>query len=191
MSLYDQNGKRKYLTAAEREAFLKAAESASREVRTFCGTLAYAGCRITEALKLSADRVDLKDGVLVFETLKKRKKGVYRGVPVPPSFLDTLDLVHNIRSAQRRPDGGRGVLLWKWSRPTAWRRVSEVMEAAKISGPHAVPKGLRHGFGVRAVSNGVPLNLAQRWLGHAQLTTTAIYADAVGAEEKQIAEKMW
>ena len=50
---------------------------------------------------------------------------------------------------------------------------------------------IRHGFGVSAVSNGIPLNLLQQWLGHAQLTTTAIYADAVGAEEKNIASRMW
>ncbi len=49
---------------------------------------------------------------------------------------------------------------------------------------------LRHGFGV-AVSAGIPLNLVQRWLGHAPLTATAIYADAVGAEEKDIARRMW
>ena len=39
---------------------------------------------------------------------------------------------------------------------------------------------------------GIPLNLVQKWLGHAQLTTTtAIYADAVGAEEKDIAKRVW
>ena len=53
----------------------------------------------------------------------------------------------------------------------------------------ASPKGLRHGFGVAAVSAGIPLNLVQKWLGHAQLTTTAIYADATGAEEKDIARR--
>ena len=41
------------------------------------------------------------------------------------------------------------------------------------------------------VLTGVPFNLVQKWLGHAQLTTTAIYADAVGAEEHQIMEKMY
>ena len=29
------------------------------------------------------------------------------------------------------------------------------------------------------------------WLGHAQLTTTAIYANAVGEEEQSIAARMW
>ena len=32
--LYDHNGQRKYLTPSERDAFLKAADAASREVRT-------------------------------------------------------------------------------------------------------------------------------------------------------------
>ena len=74
---------------------------------------------------------------------------------------------------------------------TGWRAVHAVMKAAVLDGPQASPKGLRHGFGVAAVSAGIPLNLVQKWLGHAQLTTTAIYADAVGAEEKDIAQRMW
>ena len=41
------------------------------------------------------------------------------------------------------------------------------------------------------VSAGIPLNLVQKWLGHAQLSTTAIYADAVGEEEQSIASRMW
>ena len=70
--------------------------------------------------------------------------------------------------------------------------VQEVIAAAGIpAGPHASPKGLRHGFGVQAVSKGIALNMVQKWLGHAQLTTTAIYADAVGEEEQSIAARMW
>jgi integrase len=191
MDLYDRNGHRKYLTPEEREAFWKAAEASAREVRTFCGTLLYTGCRITEALELTAARVDLKDRRIVFESLKKRKKGVYRAVPVPPAFLDTLDLVHNIRDAQKRQDRGRKTYLWDWCRTTAWTRVCEVMEEADIAGPHATPKGLRHGFGVNATVKAVPLNKLQKWLGHANLKNTAIYADAGGAEEDKIAERMW
>ena len=58
-------------------------------------------------------------------------------------------------------------------------------------GPHACTEGLRHGFGVQAVSRGIALNMVQKWRGHAQLTTTAIYADAVGKEEQSIAARMW
>jgi integrase len=44
---------------------------------------------------------------------------------------------------------------------------------------------------VAAVQASIPLNLVQRWLGHAQLSTTAIYAEAMGQEERNIASRMW
>jgi integrase/recombinase XerD len=191
MQLYDPNGRRKYLTPAERQDFIRASEEALKQIRTFCGTLVHTGCRISEALALTADRVDINDGVLVIESLKKRRRGVYWAIPVPPSFLDTLDAVHDLRTARSGPDSGRSVYLWPWSRPTGWRYVCRVMRSAGIAGLHATPKGLRHGFGIKAVVSNVPLNMAQKWLGHAQLATTAIYADAIGLEEKRLAERMW
>ncbi len=191
MGLHTAEGHRKYITAGERNAFLREAEQADRTIRTLCMTLTYAGCRLSEALALTVDRVDLAAGVLTFESLKKRRDGVYRSVPVPPALLEALDMVHGIREQQASRGRGRGIQLWPWSRMTGWRAVHDIMVAARLEGPHASPKGLRHGFGVAAVSAGIPLNLVQKWLGHAQLTTTAIYADAVGAEEKDIASRMW
>ncbi|HEY4359727.1 MAG TPA: tyrosine-type recombinase/integrase [Bryobacteraceae bacterium] len=184
MNLFDVHGRRKYLTPEERQAFLNAADNAADEVRTFCGTLGYAGCRISEALALTGTRVDRVAGVLVIESLKKRRKGIYRAVPVPRVLLDALHDVHNLGEV----GGGR---LWNWSRTTAWRRVREVMDAASISGAYATPKGVRHGFGIKAVTSDVPLNMTQKWLGHARITTTAIYTNAVGPEEQKIAERMW
>src|SRR3954468_25039231 len=187
MQLFDAEGHRFYLTEDERRAFLAAAAKAPREVRTFCGVLHATGCRISEALALTPQQVDLSGRVVVFESLKKRKRGVYRAVPVPPDLLDALDLVHGVREAQRR--GQAKALLWSWSRMTAYRQVQEIIAAAGIpGGPHACPKGLRHGFGVQAVSRGIALNMVQKWLGHAQLTTTAIYANAVGERRRGGAE---
>lgn len=40
------------------------------------------------------------------------------------------------------------------------------------------------------VTSTVPLNLTQKWLGHARHETTAIYASATGPEERQFAERM-
>ena len=170
--LFDAGGNRKYLSQAERDAFLSAASHAPRDVRTFCALLHYSGCRfhasvkvLTEALELTYNRIDLSEGTVVFETLKKRRKGVYRSVPVPPTLIESLDLCFDVRDKQRGRGGGKGELLWDWSRATAWRRVKEVMQAAKIGdGPHASPKGLRHGFGVNAVSRGIPLNMVQKWI---------------------------
>ena len=47
-------------------------------------------------------RVDFADQVIIVESLKKRRKGMYRTIPVPPSLLDTLDMVHGLKEIQRR-----------------------------------------------------------------------------------------
>ena len=52
MQLHDPNGKRLYLTAEERRAFLAAAAKAARPVRTFCGVLHTTGCRVSGARTL-------------------------------------------------------------------------------------------------------------------------------------------
>jgi integrase len=140
MGLHTADGLRKYLTAGERDGFLREAERADRAVRTLCMTLAYAGCRLSEALALTADRVDLAAGVLTFESLKKRRTGVYRTVPVPPALLDALDMVHGIRELQTARGRGRGVRLWPWSRMTGWRAVHDVMAAARLEGPTPRPR---------------------------------------------------
>ena len=104
--------------------------------------------------------MDLKDGVIVFESLKKRKRG-FRAVPMPPKFLDELQLVHRIRETEAKRGRGRKVPLWRMSRATAWRQIKALLQKAGIGqGAAATPKGLRHGFGVAAVTAGIPLNLA-------------------------------
>jgi hypothetical protein len=44
---------------------------------------------------------------------------------------------------------------------TGWRAVRAVMQEPGLNGTHASRKGLRHGFGVAAVSAGIPLNKLQ------------------------------
>ena len=76
--LLTSSGKRKYLTQDEQGRFLKsAAELDSAEIRTFCMTLAYTGCRISEALALTVEHVDLSAKVVRFQTLKQRDNVVY------------------------------------------------------------------------------------------------------------------
>lgn len=191
--LFDATGRRLYVTQSERDAVIEAARWMDRDVRTFCLTLAYTGCRISEALALTGQSIDFSNQAVVIETLKKRRSGVYRAVPVPPSFLETMDSVHGLTEATRkRRKKLLEVPLWEFSRTTAWRHILSVMEQANLpDGPHRSPKGLRHGFGVIAITNGIPLNLVSRWMGHASLEVTAIYANALGEEQRQLASKMW
>lgn len=190
-NLYDPSGLRLYLTADERQAFHDAARALPRERRTFCQTLYWTGCRTSEALQLTYDRVDLSGHMLVFRTLKKHGAQAgkhYRGVPVPAAFMDTLDMVHDVRGT-RSPDA----TLWDFDRTTAWRIVKETMAKAGIDTalPHATCKGLRHAYGMHAVNSDVPLNMVQKWLGHASPETTAVYVNAVGKEQQDLAARMW
>jgi integrase/recombinase XerD len=181
MSLYGASGGRKYLNAAERRRFLEAARQASLEVRLFCFMLRWSGGRISEVLALTPAAIDIECGVANIHTLKRRKRGIVRQVPLPTDML--RDLERDPELATRR--------LWTWSRTTAWRRVKQVMAVAGINGTHAMPKGLRHGFGVNAFETSVPPHLVQRWLGHASLRTTSIYGDVMGPEERSFAARMW
>jgi site-specific recombinase XerD len=84
-----------------------------------------------------------------------------------------------------------GKRLWPWRRETAWRLIKDTMRRAGVVGRQACPRGLRHAFGVGTLHAGVPLNLVQRWLGHARISTTAIYASASGPEELDFAARFW
>jgi integrase len=193
IQLYDIQGNRLYLTPQERDDFLQAASEQERPIRTFCSVMYYTGCRISEGLQVTPRRVDFSDQVIVFESLKKGRRSVYRAVPVPSSLLDALDMVHGLREIQRR--GKKRELnqrLWPWGRTTAWRYITSVMAQAGImEGPHRVPKGLRHGYAINALNKGVQLNLVSKWMGHSTMETTAIYANAVGEEQQAIAARMW
>lgn len=190
--LYTTDGKRKYLTSEERDRFLKQANQHERgEVRTLCLVMAYTGCRISEALALTADKIDLSNKTIVFRTLKQRHRIVFRAVPVPDGTLDALDLVHRLRKAQKGKFGGSKTLLWSWKRCQATKHICEIMQQAGISGAHASPKGLRHAFGVKASADTRNPRLVQKWLGHRSIETTAIYMDAVGDEERELASRMW
>lgn len=178
--IFDDDGRRKYVTAEELTRFLAAAKGQSDAKFAFCAVLAYTGCRISEALELGRGR--LHPGAVTLRTLKRRKQ-VFRSVPVP-EWLPALLL----RLPRHDEAGDR---FWRADRSTAYRWVKRAMDDAGIDGRPAMPKGLRHGFGVRAAGSDVPPSLIQRWLGHASPSTTAIYLNVVGLEERRFAARMW
>ena len=184
--LYDRQGQRKYLTAGERRAFLETAWTLPNAAdRLFCVTLALSGARLSEILDLTPARLDPEAGVLVVRSLKKRRSDVFRAIPTPKPVLA------EVSQLGRQTARGDDTPIWDWGRTTGWKKVKQVMETAGIHGPQASPKGLRHGFAISALEAGVPLTLISRWLGHSQIATTAIYVDAVGAEERSFARRMW
>ena len=133
VQLHTQAGERKYLTAHEIERFTAAASAHERaEVRTFCLVLAHTGCRLSEALELTARHVDLERKSLTFRTLKQRQAVRHRSVPIPAALLDALELVHRIRRQRRRIGATRKApRLWTWGRTQAYQHVKAAMRAAE------------------------------------------------------------
>ena len=180
MRLRDERGRRLYLTPTELRRVIRLAKAKPPEVHAFCHCLAYTGCRISEALMLRPSDVYPEEGVIVIHSLKKRTPGHVREIPVPKELIDLL------MSIARDDDR-----FWPVGRVAAWRWVKVVMLDAGICGPQATAKGFRHGFVVNALLKGVPEIIVQRWAGHTNLSTTAIYAQVCGPEERMFAARMW
>jgi site-specific recombinase XerD len=187
--LYGPGGERKYLNRDERGRVLAAAEKLDTERSLFCLVLAWSGARVSEVLALTPQSFQLDSGVLSIVTLKRRKFTV-REVPIPRGLMAKLDRHFGLRRAQRGEQSAQ-VRTWPWCRQTAWRTIKYVMALAGVSGRQACPRGLRHGFGVSALQNGVPLVIIQRLMGHAKLSTTSIYLAVCGPDVVSFMEQFW
>lgn len=184
-NIWTAEGSRKYLSPSELRDFIKETKRYDPRLGTFCSFLAQSGCRISEALSITPRQFDFENSRVIVESLKKRRNGVFREVPIPVELgiqVENYCATHGIRGDEK---------IWTFSRMTAYRHVCLIMEQMGLSGASASPKGLRHGFAIEAIQSGVPLNIVQRWLGHASMTTTAIYASATGPEERKLADLMW
>ena len=92
---------------------------------------------------MTADRVDLKAGTLVFESLEEAQAWRLPSRAGAARLSRHLNMVHDLSSLPKCRDRGAFDL--------------------------ALPKGLPLGFGIKAVTSGIPLNMVQKCLGHAQL----------------------
>ena len=187
MRLYDQSAQRLYVNQSERARLFAVAESKPPALKALVLTLLYTGCRLSEALELTTESLQAREGILSIRTLKRRRHHM-REIPVPPQLVAALSdqIGHRHHTLLWQSKDGQAI-----NRITAYRWVKAIMREAHIHGQHASPKGLRHGFGIHAVSCGVPLPLVSKWMGHANIKTTAIYTNAVGVEEREMAGRMW
>ena len=182
LSLISPEGRRKYLNWAERSAFFEAVQSCpDPRKKAFCLTLFYTGCRISEALELTDERIDFSEQTIAFRTLKRRDPKIFRFIPIPPSLVQLLDDI--VKKSRGK--------IWPFSRPTGYRLVRRYMENAGIKGIQSSPKGLRHSYAVACDSKEVSVPRIQRWLGHSSLEMTARYLETVGKDDRQHVSKIW
>ncbi|WP_170132127.1 tyrosine-type recombinase/integrase [Arenicella xantha] len=205
MRIFSPSGEPLYLNADERERFLAAVRKDTDRNAVIFGTLLhYTGARPTELRELTVDRVNVDESIINLRTIKKRrvdkkgnlKQAQFRSIPIPEEVMNLVVLAFDILAKQKK---GRNALLWPSddnpkipvNESTVYRWVKRNMVSAGITGKKATSKGLRHGFGVHMVLNGVPLVMIKDLMGHTSTQTTEIYLQVMGGEKKEMVLNTW
>lgn len=137
-----------------------------------------AGARISEAVGLTPDALDLQER----SVLLRGKGGKQRRVPVGSHAVAALEayLVRArpaLLAARKSGQVPREVFLNARGRPlsrqSAWGIVSAAAQRAGVTG--VSPHTLRHSFATHLLEGGADVRVVQELLGHASVTTTQIY----------------
>jgi integrase len=154
----------------------------SGQLRTMVVVAADTGLRIGELLALRWKNVDLKAGrINVCLSMWRGKEGLpkygkTRIVPLSATARAALKEHLHLRSPYVFCTPGRargGLPKPLLEQPLAYKTVhTHLLAATGFGGWHI----FRHTFGTRLSSLGVPLKAIQAWMGHADISTTMIYA---------------
>jgi integrase/recombinase XerD len=173
----------KALPLADIEKILEAAGAPGTALalrdRALLEVLYGTGARISEAVGLDVDDLDLTDGTV----LLRGKGGKERLVPVGSYARDAVD-AYLVRGRAELSDGrgaGRGVAAvflnargGRLSRQSAWAVLAKAAERAGVTA-EVSPHTLRHSFATHLLDGGADVRVVQELLGHASVTTTQVY----------------
>ena len=194
-SLFSETGERKYLNPDERKRFYEALPVIDDlSERAFVEFLFWTGCRISEALEMIYQRINVESACVAIQSKKKRgklKNRHFRVVPVPEQFIEDIDKALSVSLVLQNRFANHTRKLWNFRRKKGGKLVKRVMSAAAIFGIRATSRGLRHTFGVFCILKGVPELRLQTYMGHANLRTTSIYTQLVGMEDRTILSRTW
>jgi integrase/recombinase XerD len=134
------------------------------------------GARISEAVGLDIDDVDLDAGVVRL----RGKGGKQRLVPLG-SYAKAALTAYLVRGRGTFSTKGRGTPAIflnqrgsRLSRQSAWSILRAAATRAGLGG-HLSPHTLRHSFATHLLEGGADVRVVQELLGHASVTTTQVY----------------
>jgi len=134
------------------------------------------GARISEAVGLSADDLDLDGGTVRLFGKGRRE----RVVPVGRYAVEAVE-AYLVRARPLLARAGRGTSALflnqrggPLSRQSAWA-VLQTAGARAGLGDRVSPHTLRHSFATHLLAGGADVRVVQELLGHASVTTTQIY----------------
>lgn len=134
------------------------------------------GCRISEAVGLDVDDIDVRSR----SVLLHGKGSKERLVPIGRPAISALEayLVRGRAELALRGKGIPAVFLnargGRLSRQSAWQVLQDAADHAGIT-TAVSPHTLRHSFATHLLEGGADVRVVQELLGHASVTTTQIY----------------
>lgn len=175
-----QRYKPRSLSRREMEALYDSLDLAIREERPFAWRdlvlveLLYGlGLRISEAIGLTLDQVNLGESVVLVQGKGGKQRLVPLGSKVAATVRDYLRLEWEGRGVRTQT-----VLLNRFHRPLsrmgAWKIVQRICDEAGIK-TAVSPHTFRHSFATHLIEAGADLRSVQEMLGHADISTTQIY----------------
>ena len=185
---------RKYpeiLTSKEVELFLEQPQCVdAKGVRDHAMLeLLYAtGIRVSEMISLDVEDVNLSAGFIRCES-----KGTERMIPLYPAAVKALqEYMQDIRPQLCADVSDRALFFnmngERMSRQGFWKIVKFYQEKAQIK-KTITPHTLRHSFAAHLLENGADLRAIQEMLGHADISSTQVYAHVVKKQLKDVYQR--
>ena len=146
------------------------------------------GIRVTELIDLDIDDVNFTT-----ELIKCRSKNKERYIPVYSSAIRAVrDYVQLVRPNLVNVENERALFVnmsgERMSRQGFWKLIKHYKELAQID-KDITPHTLRHSFAAHLVENGADLRSIQMMLGHADISSTQVYAHLAQKQLKDIYKK--
>ncbi len=132
------------------------------------------GIKTSEIISLNVDDVNLQIGILHIQT-----KSGERVIPIYPEAVKVLSLyINNIRSSiviENTDKLFTNMNGQPMTRQGFWKIIKQYAVAANIN-KDITPHTLRHSFAAHLLENGAQLTDIKEMLGHADISSTQIYA---------------
>ena len=142
------------------------------------------GIRVSELIGLDVDNVFLAAGFIRCESREKT-----RIIPIYPTAQKALtDYLRDVRP-KLALDGEKALFVnmngTRMSRQGFWKRIKYYGEKAGIQA-EITPHTLRHSFAAHLLENGADIRAIQEMLGHADISSTQVYAKLVNRRLKDV-----
>ena len=171
--------------ALSKEDVRKLLAECGKHLRPVVLTMLFTGARKGEVLRLRWRDLDFESRRI---SLYRPKTGNASTLPMHPALAEELAVL----KAERKPKGSDAVFLSRFGRPmkNCSTAFANAVARAGLADRNVTPHVMRHTFAVHFLERGAAITDLQALLGHASLTTTQIYAQALDARTRSSVEAL-